>query len=91
MLGEENKGWHYEKFLLCHERTGIARVGVSKERIRRLREVAAGLESGGGPMIEDPAFREKLTSCEIELTALELTQLRVVAGENKKSNGMRLQ
>ena len=41
LVGEENKGWDYAKFLLGNERTGIARVGVSKERIRRLKELAA--------------------------------------------------
>src|SRR4029078_4836553 len=35
LVGEENKGWDYAKFLLGNERTGIARVGVSKERICR--------------------------------------------------------
>ena len=47
LVGEENKGWDYAKFLLGNERTGIARVGVSKERIRRIKELAAQVESGG--------------------------------------------
>ncbi|MCP3373830.1 pimeloyl-CoA dehydrogenase large subunit [Bradyrhizobium cajani] len=88
LVGEENNGWHYAKFLLGQERTGIARVGVSKERIRRIKEVGSKFESSGRPIIEDPVFREKLTSCEIELKALELTQLRVIADENKHSSGM---
>jgi pimeloyl-CoA dehydrogenase large subunit len=81
-VGEENKGWDYAKYLLGHERTGIARVGVSKERIRRLKELAALEPAGGGArMIDDPRFREKITAVEIELKALEMTQLRVVAAE----------
>ncbi len=56
LVGEENKGWDYAKFLLGNERTGIARVGVSKERIRRIKELAAKVESGGKPVIEDPAL-----------------------------------
>ena len=40
LVGEENKGWDYAKFLLGNERTGIARVGASKERIRRIKELA---------------------------------------------------
>ncbi|SDK05771.1 pimeloyl-CoA dehydrogenase, large subunit [Bradyrhizobium sp. Rc2d] len=87
LVGEENKGWDYAKFLLGNERTGIARVGVSKERIRRIRELASKTQSGGRPLIEDPAFREKLAICEIELKALELTQLRVVADEGKHGMG----
>ncbi|MCK1721262.1 pimeloyl-CoA dehydrogenase large subunit [Bradyrhizobium sp. 141] len=83
LVGEVNKGWDYAKFLLGNERTGIARVGVSKERIRRIKELASKIEACGRPLIQDPTFREKLVTCEIELKALELTQLRVVAGESK--------
>jgi pimeloyl-CoA dehydrogenase large subunit len=83
-VGEEGKGWDYAKFLLGNERTGIARVGVSKQRIRRLKELAA-LEpaSGGGKMIDDQRFREKIAALEIELKALEMTQLRVVSNERQ--------
>ncbi|WOH57700.1 pimeloyl-CoA dehydrogenase large subunit [Bradyrhizobium sp. BWC-3-1] len=83
LIGEENKGWDYAKFLLGNERTGLARVGLSKERLRRIRDLASKMDSGGKPLIQDAAFREKLTACEIELKALELTQLRVVAAEGK--------
>src|SRR6202007_1573618 len=79
LVGEENKGWDYAKFLLGNERTGIARVGVSKERIRRIKNLASKVESGGKPVLEAQGFREKLAAIEIELKALELTQLRVVA------------
>jgi pimeloyl-CoA dehydrogenase large subunit len=87
LVGEENKGWDYAKFLLGNERTGIARVGVSKERIRRIRDLASSVESGGRPVMADPKFREKLAEVEIELKALELTQLRVVADEGKRGKG----
>ena len=87
LVGEENKGWDYAKFLLGNERTGIARVGVSKERIRRIKDLASKVESGGRPIMEDQAFREKLAAVEIELKALELTQLRVVADEGKHGKG----
>lgn len=87
LVGEENKGWDYAKFLLGNERTNIARVGASKERIRRIRELAAKVEAGGKPVLEDPRFREKLAAVEIELKALELTQMRVVADEDKHGKG----
>jgi len=87
LVGEENKGWDYAKFLLGNERVGIARVGVSKERIRRIKELAGAVNSGGRPLIEDARFREKLTAVEIELKALELTQLRVVANEGRHGKG----
>jgi pimeloyl-CoA dehydrogenase large subunit len=84
LVGQENRGWDYAKFLLGNERTGIARVGISKERIRRLKELAKLEVSGGKPMMEDPRFRAKVSQVEIELKALEMTQMRVVAGEGKR-------
>ncbi len=87
LVGEENKGWDYAKFLLGNERTNIARVGMSKERIRRIRDLASKVESEGKPLIEDSRFREKLAATEIELKALELTQMRVVANERKNGKG----
>ena len=88
LVGEENKGWDYAKFLLGNERTGIARVGVSKERIRRI--TRTGLASRVRRQAGDSrtmSFREKLAAVEIELKALELTQLRVVADEGKHGKG----
>ncbi|MCK1727937.1 pimeloyl-CoA dehydrogenase large subunit [Bradyrhizobium sp. 142] len=87
LVGEENKGWSYAKFLLGNERTGMARVGISKERIRHLKAVVSKFVSEGGPMIEDSAFRERLTFCEIELKALELTQLRILADDRTEGKG----
>lgn len=86
LVGQENKGWDYAKFLLGNERTNIARVGMSKQRVRRIRELAAKEMSSGRPLIEDPHFLQKLASVEIDLKALELTQLRVVAAEAKRGN-----
>ena len=86
LVGQENKGWDYAKFLLGNERTNIARVGMSKQRIARIRELAGKEMSGGRPLIEDARFLEKLTAVEIELKALELTQLRVVAADAKRGN-----
>jgi len=87
LVGQENKGWDYAKFLLGNERTGIARVGASKERLRRLRELAALERSDDRPLLEDERFRAKIAAVEVELKALEMTQLRVVAAErNRKGN-----
>jgi pimeloyl-CoA dehydrogenase large subunit len=87
LVGQENKGWDYAKFLLGNERVGIARVGVSKERIRRIKELAAVERIGDLPLIQNPRFREKLASLEVELKALEMTQLRVVAAESRREKG----
>jgi pimeloyl-CoA dehydrogenase large subunit len=87
LVGQENKGWDYAKFLLGNERTGIAHVGMSKERIRRLRELAALERADDRPLIEDERFCAKIAAVEVELKALEMTQLRVLAAErNRKGN-----
>jgi len=84
LVGEVNKGWDYAKFLLGNERTGIARVGMSKARLKRIRELAALEIAGDRPVLEDPDFRRRLAQVEIELKALEMTQLRVVASDRER-------
>ena len=87
LIGQENKGWDYAKFLLGNERTSIARVGVSKERIRRIKQLAAIERVGERPLIEDERFREKVAAVEIALKTLEMTQLRVVSAERNRVKG----
>jgi alkylation response protein AidB-like acyl-CoA dehydrogenase len=79
LVGEENKGWTYAKFLLGNERTGIARIGSSKRELKRLKEIAASEREGGHALVESPRFRDKLAALEVELTALEITNLRMIA------------
>ena len=81
---EENKGWDCAKFLLGNERSGIARVGASKAQVRRLKEIAAIERIGDKPLIEDERFAMKVAAIEVELKALEMTQLRVVAAERAR-------
>ena len=83
-VGEENKGWTYAKFLLGHERTGIAGVGRSKAALKRLKSLARRQPGDNGrPIIEDVRFRDRLAQVELELMALEITNLKVIAGEDK--------
>ena len=60
LVGEENKGWNVAKFLLGNERTGIARLGKSKERVRYAKEVAREVRMNGKPLIEDHTFRTRV-------------------------------
>ena len=81
LVGEENKGWTYAKFLLAHERSGIAGVARSKRGVEKLREIAANETQDGEPLIEDFDFARKVSQLEIDLAALEITELRTLAGE----------
>jgi hypothetical protein len=80
-VGEENKGWTYAKFLLVNERYSIAEVARSKKAIGRLRVIAGGQLVDGTPLIETDAFARKVAELEIALTALEFTELRMLAAE----------
>jgi alkylation response protein AidB-like acyl-CoA dehydrogenase len=82
-IGEENKGWTYAKFLLGHERTGIAGVSKSKSKVAKLKNIAASEGSEGNRLVEDAAFRHRLSKVEVELQALEITNLRMMAAMQK--------
>lgn len=74
LVGELHKGWSYGKYLLGHERTGIAGIGSCKQQLARARQIAQeqGLES-------DPILQAKLAQFEVELMALEYTALRLLS------------
>ncbi|MBM3556767.1 MAG: pimeloyl-CoA dehydrogenase large subunit [Alphaproteobacteria bacterium] len=76
LIGQENKGWTYAKYLLGHERFGTAAVARSKRNLGRLRRIAAEELSDGKPLIEDTRFKTKVSQVEIDLLALEYTELR---------------
>ena len=80
LIGEENRGWDYAKYLLSNERTGSARVGISKERLRNLKRLAA--VDGKRPLLADAGFRARVLALEVELQAHEMTTLRVLADEH---------
>jgi alkylation response protein AidB-like acyl-CoA dehydrogenase len=83
LVGQENRGWTYAKYLLGHERTGIAAVGRSKRELARLKELARREQKDGQPLLRDPLFAAKVAELEIELMALEMTVLRVLAQADK--------
>jgi alkylation response protein AidB-like acyl-CoA dehydrogenase len=82
LIGKEGKGWTYAKFLLGNERTGIAEVATSKQRLKRLKEIARAEQACGRPLLEDADFSAKVAAVEIDLLALEYTNLRMLAAEN---------
>ncbi|MBI1188723.1 MAG: pimeloyl-CoA dehydrogenase large subunit [Alphaproteobacteria bacterium] len=82
LVGEENKGWTCAKYLLVHERSGIAGVARSKNAVNRLKTIAnTELGDDGKPLLQDSEFKRKVAELEIDLTALEYTELRTLASE----------
>jgi alkylation response protein AidB-like acyl-CoA dehydrogenase len=83
-VGEEGKGWTCAKVLLGHERTAIASVSRSKRDLRLLKRLARQEKRRGQPLARDPLFARKLALVEMELMALEVTVLRVIAAEERQ-------
>jgi alkylation response protein AidB-like acyl-CoA dehydrogenase len=79
LVGEENKGWTYAKYLLTYERTNIAGVGGSIAALDWLRQIAGKQKKSGRPLTEDPFFAARLARIEIDLDNMKTTNLRVLA------------
>ncbi|MEM1047822.1 MAG: acyl-CoA dehydrogenase family protein [Pseudomonadota bacterium] len=79
LVGEENKGWTYAKYLLTHERTNIAGVGFSNTALAHLKTIARDQRNQGRPLDDDPYFAARMARVEIELEAMKTTNLRVLA------------
>jgi alkylation response protein AidB-like acyl-CoA dehydrogenase len=79
LVGEENRGWDYAKFLLGNERVGVAPVGWTKRLIAQAKRHAAEVQASGAPLLSDPRIAGRIAELENDLLALELTALRVVA------------
>jgi hypothetical protein len=80
---EENQGWTAAKFLLANERSGIAAVARSRRGIERVRDIASTeLGDDSAPLLKDPLFKRKVAELEIDLMALEYTELRTLAAES---------
>ncbi|AUW56985.1 pimeloyl-CoA dehydrogenase large subunit [Sphingobium sp. SCG-1] len=79
LVGEENKGWTYAKYLLTYERTNIAGVGGSMAAFKELQRIAATERKNGKPLAEDPLFAARLARLEIDLENMKTTNLRVLA------------
>jgi len=69
LVHQEGKGWTVAKYLLGYERMNTGRIGESKRQLAKLKKFAA-------PMMGDLRFRDRLSRLEVELMALEITNLR---------------
>ncbi|MNJ10802.1 Acryloyl-CoA reductase (NADH) [compost metagenome] len=78
LVGEQNKGWTCAKYLLTHERTSIAGIGVAKEMLTRLKHIASQQVSDGVALIDDAQFRLQIAELEIQLMAIEMSNLRIL-------------
>ncbi|MDE9364100.1 acyl-CoA dehydrogenase family protein [Luteipulveratus sp. YIM 133132] len=83
LVGEENKGWDYAKFLLGNERVGVAPVGSIKRRLAEAKEWAGTVSTDDGTLLDDPLLAARIAELECQVLALELTVLRVAANSRE--------
>ncbi len=79
LVGKENEGWTYAKYLLTHERTNIAGVGFSQAGLASVKRLAKSEMAGGKPLIENPHFAARVAQVEIDLMAMSTTNMRIVS------------
>lgn len=79
LVGEENQGWTIAKYLLGHERTNIAGVGGAQEALRQVIALARTTTRAGRRLIDDPLFAARLARVQIDLEAMTVTNLRMLA------------
>lgn len=78
LVHRENEGWTVAKYLLGHERLNTGRIGGSKRELAKLIDIAGKTVKDGRPLIEDLRFRDRVSLVEIELMALEITNMRFI-------------
>ena len=83
LVGEENKGWTYAKHLLSHERTNIADVNRAKRELERLKRIA---HAEG--VYQETRLRDEIAKLEVDVVALEMLVLRVLAAEKSGKNSL---
>ncbi|QGW77528.1 pimeloyl-CoA dehydrogenase large subunit [Pseudomonas alkylphenolica] len=79
LVGAEHQGWTCAKYLLTHERTSIAGIGMAKAMLERLKQAAAVEMRNGKPLIEDAYLRAQIAEVEMQLMAVEMSNLRTLA------------
>lgn len=79
LVGQENKGWTYAKYLLTHERTNIAGIGLANAALTNLKHIAKHQRASGNPLAQNPHFAARMAQVEIDLMAMATTNLRVIA------------
>lgn len=84
LVGKENQGWTIAKFLLTHERTGIAGVGFSTQALEEVKSLARVTRRGAGMLIDEPLFAARIAQVEIDLEAMKVTNLRMLFKAKKQ-------
>jgi len=87
LVGKENEGWTVAKYLLEFERGGSAHGANLRNALERLKKIASEERSSDGTrLIEDQAFRRKVDETDVEVTAVEFTEHRIMSALSSGQN-----
>lgn len=78
IVHEQGRGWTVAKYLLGYERMNQGRIGIAKRTLASLKQYAGRQTKNGRALIEDQRFRDRVARVEVELMALEITNLRML-------------
>lgn len=78
LVGAENRGWSYAKFLLENERMSSAAVGPLRSTLERIRKEALSTSNFAEPPLRDPHYRERFVRLEERLLALDAMELQAL-------------
>ncbi len=76
LVGEENKGWTYAKYLLQFERGNAYAPGL-RNMLRKARKIASVEQNDGAALIRDHDFSRKMANLEIKVDSLDATEQRI--------------
>ncbi|RYE02773.1 MAG: hypothetical protein EOP61_07290 [Sphingomonadales bacterium] len=78
LIGEENKGWDYAKFLLSRERGMVAQSWLIRHDLENVKTYARDQRDGEGSLYDNPTFRKKIAKLEIQLKSLRWQMQRML-------------
>lgn len=90
LVGEQDKGWTYAKFLLGNERTATAGTSATQAALGQLKLMTRAGDNYSESLAGDPAFAKKLAELEADLTALEFTELRSLDADDRSFDAVKL-
>lgn len=76
LIGEQDKGWTYAKYLLQFERGNAYAPGL-RNALSKTKKLACLEQADGGRLIEQSEFAAKIADVEMRIDSLDATEMRI--------------